>query len=138
MSAAFAPSPSYRPRAEADEPPHHQEQLPPPSTQLQPQQLPDGPFAHQLNPPTTAYASSPPQNRQQHSSGGMASTNGNGNGNGHGHGNGSSNPSGQPMPVPGGRVNGHGNGAHLREMGFAGPRSPPNNKSRLWHWRACP
>lgn len=148
MSAAFAPSPSYRPRAEAqaDEPPHHQEQLPPPSTQLQPQQLPDGPFAHQLNPPTTAYASSPPQNpprpsralRQQHSSGGMASTNGNGNGNGNGHGQGSSNPSGQPMPVPGGRVNGHGNGAHLREMGFAGPRSPPNNKSRHWHWHAPP
>ena len=123
MSAAFAPSPSYRPRAEADEPPHHQEQLPPPSTQLQPQ-VQDGPFAHQLNPSTAAYASSPPQNthrparalRQQPPNGGMASTNGNG----------------QPMPVPGGRINGHGNGAHLREMGFAGPRSPPNNKSRHW------
>lgn len=116
MSAAFAPSNHPHPRAEADEP-HHE--LPPPSSQLH-----DGPFAHQLSPPSTAYASSPPQNpprppralRQQPPNGVMASANGNG----------------QPMPVPGGRVNGHGNGAHLREMGFAGPRSPPNNKSRHW------
>ncbi|KAH6643525.1 hypothetical protein C7974DRAFT_438418 [Boeremia exigua] len=39
----------------------------------------------------------------------------------------SANGNGQPLAVPGGR-NGH-SGAHLREMGFAGPRSPPNNKS---------
>ena len=125
MSAAFAPTSHMHSRAEADEP-HHE--LPPPSSQLH-----DGPFAHQLNPPTTAYASSPPPNpprppralRQQPPNGVMASANGN---NGRGDGNGNGN--GQPMPVPGGRVNGHGNGAHLREMGFAGPRSPPNNKSR--------
>ena len=36
------------------------------------------------------------------------------------------------------RGSGIGNGAHLREMGFAGPRSPPNNKSRHWHWHAPP
>jgi hypothetical protein len=56
----------------------------------------------------------------------MASANGNGSGNGN------SNSNGQPMPVPGGRINGHAHGhnnANLREMGFAGPRSPPNNKS---------
>lgn len=113
MSTAFAPT--SHPNAEAgDEQPHYE--LPPPSSHLQ-----NGPFAHQLNPSTAAYASSPPQNthrsaralRQQPPNGGMASANGNG-----------------PMPVPGGRMNGHGNGAHLREMGFAGPRSPPNNKSR--------
>ncbi|PSN64524.1 hypothetical protein BS50DRAFT_498441 [Corynespora cassiicola Philippines] len=38
-----------------------------------------------------------------------------------------------PMPVPGGSHgrmgNGHGHGANMREMGFGGPRSPPNNKS---------
>ncbi|KAH7378242.1 hypothetical protein BKA66DRAFT_421346 [Pyrenochaeta sp. MPI-SDFR-AT-0127] len=34
-----------------------------------------------------------------------------------------------PMAVPGGRINGHGNGANLRDMGFGGPRSPPNNKN---------
>ncbi|KAF2134672.1 hypothetical protein P153DRAFT_278819 [Dothidotthia symphoricarpi CBS 119687] len=36
-----------------------------------------------------------------------------------------------PVPVPSGRMaNGHGHGgANLREMGFGGPRSPPNNKN---------
>jgi hypothetical protein len=115
METAFAPTSHPVPNAEADlEQPHYS----PPSSQLH-----DGPFAHQLNPTSAAYASSPPQNahrsaralRQYDSkNGAMASANGNG----------------QPMPVPGGRMNGHGNGAHLREMGFAGPRSPPNNKSR--------
>ncbi|KAF2631377.1 hypothetical protein BU25DRAFT_437186 [Macroventuria anomochaeta] len=118
MSTAFAPT--SHPNAEADEQPHYG--LPPPSSHVQ-----NGAFAHQLSPPTAAYASSPPQNaprparalRQTSTNsgtaltGGMASANGNG----------------QPMAVPGGRVNGHGNGAHLREMGFAGARSPPNNKS---------
>ena len=33
------------------------------------------------------------------------------------------------MAVPGGRANGHEHRANLREMGFAGPRSPPNNKN---------
>jgi hypothetical protein len=121
MSTACYPAPN----AEADEQqqPHYDA---PPSSQLH-----DGPFAHQLNPTTAAYASSPPQNAhrparglRQHdsslqSNGAMASASASANGNG------------QPMAVPGGRMNGHGhgNGAHLREMGFAGPRSPPNNKS---------
>lgn len=110
MTTAFAPT---NPEP-ADEQPHHE--FPPPS------HLQSGPFAHQLNPPAAAYASSPPQNahrparalRQPSSNAAMASSNGNG----------------QPMPVPGGRVNGHGHAANMREMGFAGPRSPPNNKSR--------
>jgi hypothetical protein len=122
MSTAFAPSqPHPHPNAEGgDEQPHHE--FPPPS------HVQGGAFAHQLKASTAAYASSPPPNTQrptgtlrQHSSnGGMASANGNGNG--------------QPMAVPGGRTNGHGghgHGGNLREMGFAGPRSPPNNKSRL-------
>jgi hypothetical protein len=124
MSTACYPAPN----AEADEQqqPHYDA---PPSSQLH-----DGPFAHQLNPTTAAYASSPPQNAhrparglRQHdsslqSNGAMASASASASANGNG----------QPMAVPGGRMNGHGhgNGAHLREMGFAGPRSPPNNKSR--------
>jgi len=99
----------------ADEQPHHG--LPPPASQHQ-----NGPFAHQLERSPAEYASSPPQSahrparalRQHASNGGMASADANG----------------QPMPVPGGRINGHGHAANLREMGFAGPRSPPNNKSR--------
>ena len=135
MSTAFAPT--SHPNAEAgdEQPQPHYEQLPPPSSHVPS----NGPFAHQLNPSTAAYASSPPQNthrparalrqqqqQQQPPNGAMASASANGNG--------------QPVPVPGGRINGHGhshghgnghgNGAHLREMGFAGPRSPPNNKSR--------
>lgn len=36
-----------------------------------------------------------------------------------------------PMAVPGGRMgNGHGH----RDMNFAGPRSPPNNKSTHFAW----
>ncbi|KAF1963651.1 hypothetical protein CC80DRAFT_396681 [Byssothecium circinans] len=40
-----------------------------------------------------------------------------------------------PMPVPGGshsrtgNGHGHGHSGNMREMGFGGPRSPPNNKS---------
>ena len=34
-----------------------------------------------------------------------------------------------PLPVPGGRINGHAHGATQRDMAFGGPRSPPNNKS---------
>jgi hypothetical protein len=85
-----------------------------------PQHLQHGPFAHQLNPPTAQYTSNPPQIsrrasrdlRPQHSNGAMAGANGHG-----------------PMAVPGGRINGQEHRANLREMGFAGPRSPPNNKS---------
>lgn len=113
MSTAFAPTSHLNGEA-GDEQPHHD--LPPPL------HLQNGPFTNQLNPSTAQYASSPPQNthrpvrplRQDASNGVMASANGNG----------------QPMPVPGGRINGHGHAANLREMGFAGPRSPPSNKSR--------
>jgi hypothetical protein len=128
MSTVFAPTSHSNAEQPADEQPHYA--APPPSSQLQ-----SGPFAHQLSPSTAAYASSPPQTalrssrtpRHLPSNGAMASANGNGSGNGN------SNSNGQPMPVPGGRINGHAHGhnnANLREMGFAGPRSPPNNKSR--------
>ncbi|CAN9161143.1 unnamed protein product [Alternaria alternata] len=85
-----------------------------------PQHLQHGPFSHQLNPPTAPYTSNPPQIsrrasrdlRPQHSNGAMAGANGHG-----------------PMAVPGGRINGQEHRANLRDMGFAGPRSPPNNKN---------
>ena len=107
--AAFAPS---KFASDVGEKPH---QEPPP------QHLQHGPFSHQLNPPTAPFPASSPQVsrrtsrdlRHQLSSGAMAGANAHG-----------------PMAVPGGRVNGHEHRANLREMGFAGPRSPPNNKSR--------
>ncbi|KAF1848612.1 uncharacterized protein K460DRAFT_375446 [Cucurbitaria berberidis CBS 394.84] len=106
----FAPS-SFP--ADVAEAPH--QDFPPP------QHLQHGPFSHQLSPPKSTYTSSNPQIsrrgsrdlRHQGSNGAMAGANGNG-----------------PMAVPGGRINGQqGNGANLREMGFGGPRSPPNNKN---------
>ncbi|KAF1945656.1 hypothetical protein EJ02DRAFT_338262 [Clathrospora elynae] len=95
----------------------HQE-LPPPLPQAP--HLQHGPFSHQLNPPNPPYASTTPHMsrrasrdlRHQPSNGAMAGANGNG-----------------PMAVPGGRTNGHEHRANLREMGFAGPRSPPSNKN---------
>lgn len=105
--------------------PHHE---PPPPRH------PPGPFAHQSNqsnPPNPPVTSNPPHLsrrssrdlRHHLSNGAMAGANGNG-----------------PMAVPGGRINanggggggggnGNGHGANLRDMGFAGPRSPPNNKN---------
>lgn len=113
--------------------PHHE---PPP----RPLQVQHGPFAHQLNPspspspspqphaPTPSSSPSPSPSAQPHarpssralvlghhlSSAAMAGANAH-----------------APMAVPGGRINGHDHRANLRDMGFAGPRSPPNNKSRL-------
>lgn len=87
-----------------------------------PKHLQHGPFSHQLNPPAAPFSPNPPQIsrrasrdlRHQLSNGAMAGANGH-----------------APMAVPGGRINGgHEHRANLREMGFAGPRSPPNNKSR--------
>lgn len=110
-------SPTSHPISDLTDTPHLD--LPPPQ-----QHLANGPFSHQLNPPASAFAAhntQPPRRqsrdlRQHASNGAMAGANGN-----------------EPMPVPGGRINGQ--GANLREMGFAGPRSPPNNKSasRLQH-----
>ncbi|KAH7081383.1 hypothetical protein BKA63DRAFT_530440 [Paraphoma chrysanthemicola] len=108
-------SPTSLANADLADVPHHRD-LPPP------QHLPQhGPFAHQLNPPAAAFASSTPHIsrrtsrdlRHHASNGAMAGANGNG-----------------PMAVPGGRMgNGNGHGANMREMGFGGPRSPPNNKN---------
>ncbi|KAE8837808.1 hypothetical protein P3342_000631 [Pyrenophora teres f. teres] len=111
--AAFAPS--KFPSDVVEKP--HQEPPPPPPP---PPHLQHGPFSHQLNPPTAPFPTNSPQLsrrtsrdlRHQPSSGAMAGANGHG-----------------PMAVPGGRVNGHEHRANLREMGFAGPRSPPNNKN---------
>lgn len=87
--------------------------LPPP-----PQLQHGGAFSHQT-PFSPGTASNPPRlnhrpsNDFRHASanGSMAGANGNG-----------------PMPVPGG-PHGRMSNAHLRDMGFGGPRSPPNNKS---------
>jgi hypothetical protein len=116
----FAPTASQPPASSAPgDTPHHNP--PPPHVQ-------HGPFAHQLHPPpASAFTSNnPPQvsrrasrDLRHHASNG-AMANGNG-----------------PMAVPGGRMaNGHAHGGHgqnQRDMAFAGPRSPPNNKSRPWH-----
>ncbi|KAH7118953.1 hypothetical protein B0J11DRAFT_81378 [Dendryphion nanum] len=94
-------------------------------------------FAHQLNAPTSPYSPVSPVHHQNSprlaqrssqdfrrssaSASTMPGANGTANANGNAHG---------PMPVPGGphgRINNGNN--HLREMGFNGPRSPPNNKS---------
>ncbi|KAF2012128.1 hypothetical protein BU24DRAFT_465697 [Aaosphaeria arxii CBS 175.79] len=100
----------------------HQE-VPPP-----PQQLDHSPFAHQLNAPNPPFSPSNTSNpshssqrpvqdfRQPSANGKMSGANGNG-----------------PVPVPSGQHgragNGPSHGAQMREMGFGGPRSPPNNKS---------
>lgn len=107
---AFAPRQSQEPRL--PEKPHHS---PPPIQQ--------DPFAHQLNPPPAAVPQQNPRVahrasadfRHNSSTTTMPNTNG-------------------PMPVPAGPhsrmgSNGHGHGANMRDLGFAGPRSPPNNKS---------
>jgi hypothetical protein len=108
--ATFSPSPSSRPSADAADAPHHQ-RLPPP--QHQHQHLHSAPFAHQLSPSTSNFATSPHVSRRasrdlRHhaSNGAMAGADGN-----------------RPMAVPGGR-NGNSHG-----MGFGGARSPPNNKN---------
>jgi hypothetical protein len=99
--------------------PHHD--LPPPA-------LHHDAFAHQLSPSNPPFSPNPPRVAPRRSSDfrhsssrdGMTGANGNG-----------------PMAVPGGPHGRMGNGhahAHgatnMREMGFGGPRSPPNNKSR--------
>lgn len=110
--ATFAPS-NFALDA-GDDKPHHEPPPPP---------LPHGPFAHQLNPPPTQpYSSATPKLsprpsrdlRHHLSSGAMAGPN-----------------THAPMAVPGGRINqpAHDHRPNLRDMGFAGPRSPPNNKS---------
>lgn len=115
---AFAPRQSLH----ADEP----HQSPPP--------LQQDPFAHQLTTPTAAmlpdqqqqqqqqHRQQPPPDFRPNSSHQQPLGPANGN------------AANAPMPVPAahGRMrNGHAQqqGANLREMGFAGPRSPPNNKS---------
>lgn len=105
--------------------PHQDEPPPPPLPHPHPLPLPHGPFSHQLSPPSASastsasYSHTPPVSRRpsrnlrhQLSNGAMAGAN-----------------SHAPMAVPGGRINGHDHRANLRDMGFAGPRSPPNNKS---------
>ncbi|EUC37986.1 hypothetical protein COCVIDRAFT_26685 [Bipolaris victoriae FI3] len=110
--ATFAPS-NFALDA-GDDKPHHEPPPPP---------LPHGPFAHQLNPPPTQpYSSATPKLsprpsrdlRHHLSSGAMAGAN-----------------THAPMAVPGGRINqpAHDHRPNLRDMGFAGPRSPPNNKN---------
>ncbi|KAF1830936.1 hypothetical protein BDW02DRAFT_601258 [Decorospora gaudefroyi] len=110
--ATFAPT--QLPSDVGDKP--HQETPP----QHQHQHLPPAPFSHQLNPPTAPHTPDTPQIsrrasrhlRHQLSNGAMAGANGHG-----------------PMAVPGGRANGYEYKASLREMGFGGPRSPPNSKN---------
>lgn len=107
---AFASRQSQEPRL--SDKPHHS---PPP--------LQQDPFAHQLNPPPTLPQQNPrvahraSADFRQNSNGAMANGN-------------------APMPVPqgphsrmGSNGHGHGHGANMRDMGFGGPRSPPNNKS---------
>jgi hypothetical protein len=118
-------APTSQPNSDLPDGPHHHHhhQQPPP-----PQHLSHGAFAHQLNPPASSFTSnnSPQVSRRasrdlRHhaSNGAMAGPNGNG-----------------PMAVPGGRMaNGNGHGGNMREAGFNGARSPPNNKSRCKH--AC-
>ncbi|KAF2106319.1 hypothetical protein BDV96DRAFT_654877 [Lophiotrema nucula] len=84
---------------------------------------PGAPFSHQLDTsaaPFTALNNANPPRISHRPSGNFRHDSANGsmaNGNG-------------PMPVPGphGRMS-NGQGANLRNMGFDGPRSPPNNKS---------
>lgn len=106
---------------DADDKPHHHH-LPPPPPSLQQSQ---DAFAHQYpNTPTSSSSQHPrishrPSADFRHnSSSTMPGQNANG-----------------PVPVPAqpshGRMNnGHAQAANLRDMPFAGPRSPPNNKSR--------
>ncbi|KAF2746928.1 hypothetical protein M011DRAFT_494763 [Sporormia fimetaria CBS 119925] len=96
----------------------------PPPSHAPPQSLA---FSHQVPPvPHTQSAAARSQNSRlnhrpsgdfRHPPGHPNMPGGNGNG---------------PMPVPGGPHgrNGHPHAAHMRDMGFAGPRSPPNNKSK--------
>lgn len=116
----FAPPNSSSAQDLADPP--HQDVPPPP-------QLEHDPFSHQLTAPNPPFSPSHKSNpiqpsrrpsqdfRRSSANGNMSGANGNG-----------------PVPVPGGSHgragNGHSHGAQMREMGFGGPRSPPNNKSK--------
>ena len=133
LAAAHAAAADHRRRN-----PHQNEESPPshsPSRlnlrlqlKLQHEQHQQSPFSHQLNPPTSPYSPVSPLHhsaslRLPRRSSSTASTMPGANGNG-------------PMPVPGGPHGRMNNGnAHLREMGFNGPRSPPNNKSMFTHTR---
>lgn len=132
MSTFSPTSPStHADVADAHAPHLHHQHLPPPEQQQQQHHLHNhnGPFSHQLNPPTSTFAAHNTPHisrrasrdlRHQPSNGAMAGANGNG-----------------PVAVPGGRMgNGHSNSngqdGNMRGLGFTGARSPPNNKSA---WR---